>query len=594
VGAAFFCVFEGQTTKRTNMQSVPDKWYNLYRRISLAIAALLAAACGASIFLPQFSEIGNQWGLTFITLGLLVIQIVYILLIYPVVARKTSVMGGTFLIGMFQLLTIITLIQASGKLHSKYMFVWGLLVLAMGMFGSYAILGSVFMTFIYIVAIISNNLEFGLPLDLAYGLVAMVGISLTATISHFIWKTQYTRSENQRLAKLSGMLANKDQQAEILIESIADGVVLINTEGKISLMNSAAANMSEWPIDEALGIDVQLVMKMKTEDGKEIVPAEHPFARALINREKLDETFKLAGRNGKEIIISLVVSPVVLPGKKEIVGMVAVIRDVSSAKAEENRRADFVSTASHEMRTPVAAIEGYLQLALNDKVAQIDAKARSYLEKALDSSHHLGQLFQDLLTSAKAEDGRLVSHPVPVEMGAYLEELSDSLKFSAEKKGLLMEFIVGVSEQEKTSGAGGGRVVKPLYYVLVDPDRLREVITNIFDNAVKYTDTGKVSIGLTGNTEVVQFYIQDTGPGISPEDVPHLFQKFYRVDNSSTRTIGGTGLGLFICKKIVELYKGRIWVESTVGQGSTFYMNFPRISSQKAAELLAAQPTSTL
>ena len=578
------------------MQTVPDKWYNLYRHISFAIAALLAIGCGITLYLPDYADFGNQWGFTYITLALAIIQLIYFILIYPFVSRRSGVMGGTFMVALLQLLTLITLIQGSGRLHSWYMCVWALLVLAVGMFGSYAILGCLFMTFIYIIAVITTNLEQNLPLDLKYAIAAAVGTSIAATISHFIWKTQYKKSENQRLAKLSGMLANKDQQAEILIESIADGVVLINTEGKISLMNSAAAKMSEWPIEEALGIDVQLVLKMKSEEGKEfLTPSEHPFARGLINKEKVDETLKLVARSGKEVIISVVISPVILPGKQELVGVVAVIRDISAAREEENRRADFVSTASHEMRTPVAAIEGYLQLALNDKVSQIDAKARSYLEKALDSTHHLGQLFQDLLTSAKAEDGRLVSHPVPVEMGTYLEELSDSLKFSAEKKGLLMEFIVGVSQQEQpASGVGGGKVVKPLYYVLVDPDRLREVITNIFDNAVKYTDTGKISIGLTGNNDVVQFYVQDTGPGIPPDDVPHLFQKFYRVDNSNTRSIGGTGLGLFICKKIVELYKGRIWVESTVGQGSTFYMNFPRLSTQKATELQAQQQTTVV
>ena len=111
-------------------------------------------------------------------------------------------------------------------------------------------------------------------------------------------------------------------------------------------------------------------------------------------------------------------------------------------------------------------------------------------------------------------------------------------------------------------------------------------MTNLYDNAVKYTPQGKVTIGLTGNDQVVQFYVKDTGAGIPREDIPHLFQKFYRVDNSATRTIGGTGLGLFICRKIVELYNGRIWVESDSGKGSTFYINLPRLSTQKAQEML--------
>jgi two-component system, OmpR family, sensor histidine kinase VicK len=236
------------------------------------------------------------------------------------------------------------------------------------------------------------------------------------------------------------------------------------------------------------------------------------------------------------------------------------------------------------MRTPVAAIEGYLALALNEKVSKIDAKAREYLEKAHSSAQHLGSLFQDLLTSAKAEDGRLVSHPEVIEMGSYLEQLTDGLKFAAQKKGLLTDFTIGVSGNNNAT-VSGGKMVRPLYYTLADPERLREVITNLFDNAVKYTETGRISIGLTGNENVVQFYIKDTGHGIPQDDVSHLFQKFYRVDNSATRTIGGTGLGLFICRKIVELYHGRIWVDSEVGKGSTFYINLPRVSSSKALEL---------
>jgi len=157
-----------------------------------------------------------------------------------------------------------------------------------------------------------------------------------------------------------------------------------------------------------------------------------------------------------------------------------------------------------------------------------------------------------------------------------------------------MEYQIGTN-QNANSGetAGGQRQVRPLYYANVDPDRIREVLTNLFDNAIKYTDAGKVVIGITGDDRVVQIHIQDSGQGIPKGDVGHLFEKFYRVDNSATRSIGGTGLGLFICRKIVELYNGRIWVESEVDKGSTFYINLPRISSQKATELLANQSSQT-
>ena len=181
-------------------------------------------------------------------------------------------------------------------------------------------------------------------------------------------------------------------------------------------------------------------------------------------------------------------------------------------------------------------------------------------------------------------------------MGAFLEQLVEELRFAAQKKGLGCEFVVGSTAaidatQER---ATPNKVVRPLYYTHVDPDRTREVITNIFDNAVKYTEQGKISIGLTGNTELVQIYISDTGAGIPAEDVPHLFQKFYRVDNSATRTVGGTGLGLFIARKIVELYRGRIWVESELGRGSTFFINLPRLDPNKAKQLQTTEAAQNI
>ena len=164
------------------------------------------------------------------------------------------------------------------------------------------------------------------------------------------------------------------------------------------------------------------------------------------------------------------------------------------------------------MRTPVAAIEGYLALALNEKVATIDNRARDYLEKAHSATQHLGKLFQDLLTSAKAEDGRLTSHPIVVEMGEFLTQLSGDLRLVAENKGLQMDYSAGGNNTINATREGGERVIAPIFYVFVDPDGLREVITNLFDNAVKYTPEGKVTIGLTGNNQIVQCAVKDTGP----------------------------------------------------------------------------------
>ena len=201
-------------------------------------------------------------------------------------------------------------------------------------------------------------------------------------------------------------------------------------------------------------------------------------------------------------------------------------------------------------------------------MSNIDEKARNYLEKAHASAERLGKLFQDLLNSAKAEDGRLQNNPEVIDIAEFLESLTSNMKFMAEKKGLNFEFLINASKD----------TTKEHYLVDVDKDRLGEIINNLYENAVKYTESGQITIGLTGNPKVVQLRVQDTGDGIPAEAIPHLFEKFYRADNSSTREIGGTGLGLYLAKEIVKLYDGRIWVESEVGKGSTFYINLPRIN----------------
>lgn len=399
-------------------------------------------------------------------------------------------------------------------------------------------------------------------------------------------------------AQLPDNLRDETQKFKVIIDSIDDGVILIDREHTIQLINPGAAAICGWSVEDATGIEASTVIQLVNDKGESMPAESNPLHKIFQSETSIrGKDLYLVTHDQKQIPISLNITPF-LSAEKQVTAAVAVINDITKESAEAKQRADFISTASHEMRTPVAAIEGYLALALNEKVSTIDVRARGYLEKAHAAAEHLGKLFQDLLTSAKAEDGRLISHPVVIEVGEFLEQLSSDLMLVAEKKGLVVVFKAAGSAIKSTNiinathGAeqGGERVVRPLYYTHADPDRLREVITNLFDNAVKYTEEGTITIGLTGNERVVQCYVRDTGPGIPAEDLPHLFQKFYRVDNSATRTIGGTGLGLFICRKIIELYNGRIWAESKLGEGSSFYINLPRLTTEKATEMQANTP----
>ena len=385
-----------------------------------------------------------------------------------------------------------------------------------------------------------------------------------------------------------------DSRSEGILEAVSDGVVVINTQGAVTLFNTAATYLTGWKAKDAVGIDYRSIFKLCDEKGSPYADASNPFTQALKEGKphRDNNTSLVIQGSNKRISLSISISPITIQDG-EFAGVVGIMRDVSEEKMAERQRSEFISTASHEMRTPVAAIEGYLALAMNDKVSKVDEKARAYLGKAHESAQHLGSLFQDLLTSSKAEDGRLTSHPQVIEMGSFLGKVSEDLRFVAEKKNLAVEFVVGVSGAsiDNNDESGSIRVVQPLYHVYADPERVREVITNIFDNAVKYTEHGKISLGLTGDSNVVQVYVKDTGNGIAADDIPHLFEKFYRVDNSDTRAIGGTGLGLYICRKIVEMYDGRIWVESQPGKGSIFYINLPRLSRQKVNELGGASAT---
>ncbi|HEX8762356.1 MAG TPA: ATP-binding protein [Candidatus Saccharimonadales bacterium] len=570
-------------------------WYRVFWGTMLGFTLLFGTLNLAARFIGPFSQYTGLFEVGAMSLVWMGVTFLYLVTVFWMLARyswpfATLIGAMLFTYGLLSSLAVAD--PAQGVL--LYICAWLSGIFFSGIYGLPTLIGSVYLVFVYIMLMSGLDLT---KVTRPMWLLAVSAIIL-AFLAYFFWKQRFTSIEEQKVSQLSGMLQSNRQQSEILIQSISDGIVMTDTTGKITLINPAAAAMTQWPINEAINIDARLVLKLRKEDGAELEDQEQdPFTTAISLKEHIKQTLQLVGREGKEITISLSVSPVLIGNEPTPRGAVAVVRDVSEERVAEKQRAEFISTASHEMRTPVAAIEGYLALALNDKVSTIDTRARGFLDKAHASTQHLGKLFQDLLTSSKAEDGRLSNHPTVVEMGAFMQQLSDDLKFAAEKKGLLAEFVIGGADETidaTTKDAASQHIVKPLYYTHVDPERMREVITNLFDNACKYTDSGKVTIGLTANTEVVQIYIRDTGAGIPAEDIPHLFQKFYRVDSSATRTIGGTGLGLFISRKIVELYHGRIWVESEVGAGSTFFINLPRLASARAAELQAAEASQTL
>lgn len=368
-------------------------------------------------------------------------------------------------------------------------------------------------------------------------------------------------------------LANK---SEVVIDAIGDGVIAINSNGLIQLINPAAQAIIGWSKQDALTLNYKSVLQLVNQKNEALDTISDPIQQVLnTNQQIRTNNLSLTTKTGKKIMISLVVSPVGDMGS----GIIAVFHDITGEKAEEREQAEFISTASHEMRTPVASIEGYLGLALSPQTAQIDDRARDYIQKAHASAQHLGRLFQDLLDVTKADDGRISNNPKVINIVTFIHDIAQGLQAKAAEKGIRLIYKPMPDDNILDKN------IAPVFSVNLDNDHIREVINNLIENAIKYTPKGEVTIDVTGDEDHAIVSVKDSGIGIPAEDMPHLFQKFYRVDNKDTREIGGTGLGLYLSRRLVEIMGGRIWAESVYTQGSTFFVELPRIDTQEAMRI---------
>lgn len=370
--------------------------------------------------------------------------------------------------------------------------------------------------------------------------------------------------------------------AEMALKSINDGVIITDKNGLVKFINPAAITMTECGMAEnALNLDYGLLLKIETKEGRELPENENQLILAMKNNQPLERYVccLISSQSGKRIPVAInVITAEGGQGERIIT-----FRNITKELAEEGEQAEFISTASHEMRTPVATIDGYLSLAINPQTATIDERARGYLEAAQAASKHLGKLFQDLLDTTKLDDGRIKPKFVPVEMVGTVKQISDAHATRASEARISYKF--GADE----GGVGNARRLEQVVYGFVDIDFLREVMDNLVDNAIKYTpEGGSIYVNVRGDGDRVLINVTDTGIGISAEDIGHIFQKFYRSDNSDTRTIGGTGLGLYLAKQRVEAMGGRIWAESGFGEGSTFYVSLPRISGEEYEKRMIA------
>jgi PAS domain S-box-containing protein len=551
---------------------------------SLKILARVQAIVGGLIAIVIFALYGFRpstlsdinVSLTAAILG--TIGAVYYLTLHQVLARSRIALS-TLVLTFITAMNVVLVIASTGGLDSPYYSLWLLAIVVAGIFGTAETIGLVGITIVYYLYSLESE---GLHAPYVKDHLIQLGITLVAGgLAEWVHsRNRKATDASSRLETLSGVLSTEQLKAEAVISNINEGVMVVDNLRQIQLFNKSAQDLTGWDESSAQHIDYNLVLRLKSAKDEPLSDITDPFLEAWKTRTSVvRDNLVMTTRAGRKIQLNLSISPM-FDASKRPTGAIALFRDISREKEVERQKDEFVSTASHEMRTPVAAIEGYISLAMNPNVATVDDRAKKYLEKAHDTIAHLGELFRDLLSVTKAEEGQLGGKLEALDMGVLLQGVVEDMQFVAQKKQLTLVYQIG---------GQGGKAIAPLFYVAASTERLREVVANLIDNAIKYTAEGGIKVSLEGNDREVTVGISDSGVGIAAEDISHLFQKFYRIDNSAIRTIGGTGLGLYLCRRVVEQLNGRIWVESKLGEGSTFRFSLPRLTQTEAEQMLEAQ-----
>ncbi|MBN1198184.1 MAG: response regulator, partial [Bacteroidales bacterium] len=378
-----------------------------------------------------------------------------------------------------------------------------------------------------------------------------------------------------------------------LYQCSSEAILMIDNQGNVQSINKEFSNLFGYPEDEILGknIDEMIVPKHLSDEGI------RNTNRALTN-ERVEMESVRQHKNGMLIDVSILVTPIFFEGT--IVGAYGIYRDitdrkrieqsliVAKEKAEESDRlkSAFLSNMSHEIRTPMNAILGFSSL-LSDPGATEEEK-KEYIEIIRERGNDLMRIISDIIDVAKIESGQLKINIKDCKVNRLLEDIHTifiQIKDKQEKHAVQLRTSCQVSDSEFT--------------ILTDPQRLRQVITNLVENALKFTEKGEVEFGYTikedfGFGKSIEFFIQDSGIGI-PEDMHKvIFERFRQVDDSHTRKYGGTGLGLTICKNLAHLMGGELTMESTVGKGTRFTITLPMWTISSIKEEPVTKPSKTI
>lgn len=373
--------------------------------------------------------------------------------------------------------------------------------------------------------------------------------------------------ETGQLSKSLNVLANnldeitrtyqaQQERLETLIENMGSGLILINNKGEISLINKSCKTIFHENTDEWLNQVYHNVFphKQVVKIVQEIFLTEKKQKKHIILPIQLEmKHFDVYG------------APIISIGKKErFKGIVLVFHDITELKKLEQMRKDFVANVSHELKTPVTSVKGFTETLL-DGAAEDEALRKRFLKIIWEESERLQSLIQDLLDLSKIEQSQFQLNWLRVDLNLICNDIIMMLSNKAEKK-----------EIEITTTKEGSSIIEG------DPLRIKQIMINLINNAIMYTPKGgKIEIIIKESKDKVNFTVKDTGIGISQDEIPRVFERFYRVDRARSRNSGGTGLGLAIVKHLVEAHHGEIMVESQLGTGTMFTIEFYKEQFEK-------------
>ena len=371
--------------------------------------------------------------------------------------------------------------------------------------------------------------------------------------SHFWWRRKFAALEGRRAAEIESSQRRQQQtsvdakaQQQVLFNSMIEGLLLLDRTHKIYLANRAFKNLFGLKIELRGKTILEALRLHELDDLVQRVQAE---GQVFDYEVKLPELTERWLRVNAAVISNSA-------GERE--GMIMVFHDLTRLKQLERTREEFVANVSHELRTPLSLIKGYIETLL-DGARNNPEVAERFLKIIQRNTNRLDLLIQDLLTISALESGRMKLNLQAVDLHALAEKVLNDLHSRAEKKNVAL-----VNEL-------------PLLPTRADANRLDQVFANLVDNAIKYgRHNGKVIVsGRKLDDDQLEIFVQDDGPGIPPEAIERVFERFYRVDKARSRDQGGTGLGLSIVKHIVQAHGGEVRVESELGKGATFFFTLP-------------------